>query len=124
MMNNTRILIAGINADGLAKSLHNQPGWRMVTATAVEAAIEEFHRQHFDAVVLDDSLENAEALKLRCIFLVQQPGLAICKANGSAGSDLAGTIREELGKARLANKPAIVFTDDALKNAGLPITVQ
>lgn len=123
-MNNTTILIAGANANRLVESLKLQPGWRTVVATTSEAAIEAFHRQYFDAAVLDHSLETTEALKLRRVFQVQQPGLAICATNGAAETDLASRIADELERVRLANKPAIIFTDDALKNAGLPITVQ
>lgn len=123
-MNKTEILIVG-TGDALktAVSLVNgNTQWRGIGVSAVEAAIEKFHQQSFDAVVLTNVSEE-DKRKLYRVFTYQHPDTILIHYQDGKGDILPVKILEALDERQRENKPVVSFTDDALKNAGLNVVV-
>ena len=69
-MNRKAVLVIGTDEKQLHDSisrLSDNSSWIIVTATAAEEAIEKFHRQEFELVLVIDDLHEEEK-KLRKIF--------------------------------------------------------
>ena len=126
-MNRTEILVAGRNqdsADYIVGLKDNHNDWLFTQAATDEEAIEKFHQRNFDIVLLTKGINDDEERKLRKIFTLQNPDIIILKHFGNEGNLLTGEINAALDKQRTNKKPLFSFVDDALKNAGLNITVQ
>lgn len=115
-MKRTTILTVGVN-----NFLNTNDEWDVVTALNAEAAIEKFHQMDFDIVVFAN-IAAADELKLRKLFLFQQPDLILLQNNNS--SLLTDEIKMALKTRERANKHSFSIVDDALKAAELPITIQ
>ncbi len=115
-MNRTAILVVGNN-----DLLHSSNQWEVITVVDTEAAIEKFQQAYFDVVVFTNDNGDA-ALKLSKLFLFQQPDIILLQNTNAAL--LSIEIENALQKKQAANKPSFSFTDDALKAAELPITIQ
>ena len=121
------ILIIGRDENILktvVRLINNDPEWAGTGAAADEDAIEKFHHHHFDVVLLTSGISNEEEKKLRKIFTHQDAGIIIIQHYGGGSGLLQSEIREALDKRKAANKPAVSFTDDPLKNAGLRIHIE
>ena len=106
----------------LQSAINNEQGWFADIATDVETAIEKFHQQDFDAVVLTPGLAGEQQNKLHRIFLFQNPNLSIIDYEGSDSEKLYGIIKNEFDKKSKVRKASFSFVDDVLKNAGIPIS--
>ncbi len=115
-MKRTTILTVGEN-----DLLNSNGEWDVVTALNAENAIEKFHQMDFDVVVFANTAAE-DALKLRKLFLFQQPGIILLQ--NSNNNLINAEIKMALEKRELANKHTFSIVDDALKAAELPITIQ
>ena len=126
-MNRTEILVAGRNqdsVDSIVELMDNNNDWVFTQAATDEEAIEKFHQRNFDIVLFTDGMNDDEERKLRKIFTIQNPDIIILKHYSNEGNLLTDEINAALEKQRKDKKPSFSFVDDALKNAGLNITVQ
>lgn len=125
-MNKTEILMIGSKEElqVVAIQINANEQWKTTCANTVEEAIEKFHRHSFDVVVLTNSTNEQEERKLRKVFTHQHPDIIIVSYRKDDSSTLSAKIQEALDKRQQENKPVVSFTDDALKNAGLDITIQ
>ena len=126
-MKRTAILLIGDNETTDAvfyTKLRSQPGWEVVITAPGEPAIEKFHRQHFDVVFFSNDIPDADEKKLRRIITVQHPDMVIYKTNQGDNTQLIAAVKEDLKKIRDSYKPAVSFTDDALRYARLNIRMQ
>jgi hypothetical protein len=126
-MNRTEILVTGRNQDSvnsIIKLMDNNNDWVSTYAATDEEAIEKFHQRDFDIVLFTGGVNGDEEKKLRKIFTIQNPDIIILKHSPHEGSLLTDEINAALEKQRNDKKPSFSFVDDALKNAGLNITVQ
>jgi CheY-like chemotaxis protein len=119
-MNKSTILFVGFSKD-IVTVLENQftKGWISSFADSNERAIEKFQQLHYDAVVVDSTMEGTEILYK--LFTNQQPQILFIQ---TAGIPEADDILQQITASRKENKPAINYNDDALKNAGLNINIQ
>ncbi len=120
----TMILAIGTDETMLLYStnlINTNPAWNAVSAERAEDAIEKFHQRNFDAVVFTNGTHE-EDKKLRKIFTHQNPDIIIIENNDD--DILVNEITVALEIQHRKNKPSFSFTDDGLKNAGLPIIVQ
>ena len=126
-MNKSSILVVGqreTSFSSLAELSTHSKTWETIEAATAEEAIEKFHRQDFEMVILANGLSGEEEKKLRRIFNVQNPEIVIMIYQGIDKSSLSGEILKTLKTLKKAKTPAFTIVDDALKNAGLNITVQ
>jgi vacuolar-type H+-ATPase subunit F/Vma7 len=126
-MNRTEILVAGRNqdsVDSIVELMDNNNDWVFMQAATDEEAIEKFHQRNFDIVLITDGITDDEERKLRKVFTIQNPDIIILKHYSNEGNLLTDEINAALEKQRKDKKPLFSFVDDALKNAGLNITVQ
>lgn len=127
MSTKTEILVTGSNESMLQtviRLVNNDPAWIGTGAVSDEDAIEKFHHHHFDVVLLTNGLTEEEDKKLHALFLHQNPDIIIIRHYGGDSGSLQAEIRQALEERKAANKPAVHFTDDALKNAGLKINME
>ena len=121
-MTTTNILLVGNNeqqVNNWMKVLDKNDEWNAVHAITDEEAIEKFHQYHFDVVVLGNSLSDEEVKKLSKLFTVQNDEVKLIRDD----NNLEEKIRSALA-AQEKNKATFSFVDDALKNAGLNISIQ
>ena len=126
-MNKTEILVIGKDAvvlENVSTLLNEQNEWSGTPVITDEEAIEKFHHRHFDIVLFTKGVTEGEEKKLRKLFTHQNNTIILMQHNGAIDGLLLAAITEALNKQRKENKPTISFMDDALKNAGLNITVQ
>jgi len=126
-MTKKEILITGSddkNSEAIAKLINNHIEWIITVAYTDEEAIEKFHQQNFDVVILTDGISTEEEKKLRKIFTVQNPDIIIMSHNYADENLLVAEITAALEKFHKARRPSFSLVDDALKNAGLNIIVQ
>lgn len=115
-MNRTVILSVGAN-----DFLRSNDQWDVAAALNAETAIEKFHQMDFDVVVFTN-LAAEDAVKLRKLFLFQQPGIILLQNNNN---DLINAeIKTAAEKREQLNKHTFSIVDDALKGSALPITIQ
>jgi len=126
-MNKTEILVTGRN-EALVQTMltlvNDNDDWMATAAATDEEAIEKFHQLNFNIVVLTDDIGEEEDRKLRKIFTIQNPDIIIIKHSSDDSRLLTAEITVALDKQLKDKKPFFSFVDDALKNAGLNITVQ
>ena len=126
-MNKTELLVIGKDAvvlENIITLLNEQNEWSGTPVTTDEEAIEKFHHRHFDIVLFTEGVTVEEEKKLRKLFTHQNNAIILMQHNGAIDGVLLAAIMDELNKQSKENKPTISFMDDALKNAGLDITVQ
>jgi hypothetical protein len=98
--------------------------WSVITASSDEEAIEKFHRHLFEVVVLTDTVSSDEEKKLQKIFSFHNPDIIIVKDQNGNNEALVAEIEAGLDKLKNTRKPSYSLVDDALKNAGLNITIE
>ena len=126
-MNKPSILVVGQRETSflsLAEFASHNKAWETIAVATAEEAIEKFHRQDFEIIILADDIIGEEEKKLRRIFQVQNPDIIIINYHEIDNSSLSGDILRTLNTLKKAKKPAFTIVDDALKNAGLNISVQ
>ncbi|MEP7373438.1 MAG: hypothetical protein ABI675_08630 [Chitinophagaceae bacterium] len=126
-MNKTEILVTGKNeltAGAVIALINTNPEWVATKAATDEEAIEKFHQRDFDLVLFADGTTEEEERKLRKVFTIQNPDIAIIKHKCDDESVLTAKIMAALDTQKNDKKPSFSFIDDALKNSGLNIVVQ
>jgi len=126
-MNKPTILVAGKWEPGFTTStefIKHYAAWATTEVATAEEAIEKFHQQNFEVVILTDGLSGEEEKKLRRIFTVQNPDIIIIRYNDENDALLKGEITNALEKLHKSRRPSYSVVDDALKNAELNIIVQ
>ncbi|MGE5106452.1 MAG: hypothetical protein ACM3H8_02835 [Sphingobacteriales bacterium] len=122
----TNILMVGNNEQQTnywVKLLDKNNDWEVVHALTYEEAIEKFHQFNFDVVVLGKDITVEQIKKLNKLFTLQHEEVIIVNDMDDSGR-LEESITAVLTKQNVKNKPSFSFVDDALKNAGLNITIQ
>lgn len=123
-MNKIEIMVAGHNERRLqtaALSLEAQFTCIAVTANSTEAAIEQFHRQDLDIIILDHDLEDTEVSKLKSLLGRQNRDLVWTSLN--AADNVITVAAQALEQYYAARKTAFSIKDDALSEARFNITV-
>lgn len=120
-MNKATILLVAVSAETNRAVAQFGSTWISTRATSAEEAIEKFQQLHQDIVILGNDLGETDIQKLTKLFLAQHDGLLIVRESNELSAD--GLLAQLKAKQK-ANKPAINFNDDALKNAGLNIQIQ
>ena len=111
----TEILIIGRDKEILEtviRLVNNHDEWNGTGAQSDEEAIEKFHRQHMDIVLLTNGISDEEELKLRKIFTHQQPDIIIIQHYGGGSGLLTCEITQALEKRREANRYSFSVSDD------------
>jgi len=114
-MSKTEILVIGRNEEILEvvlRLINNNPAWTGTGACADEDAIEKFHRQKFDIVLLTNGISDEEELKLRKIFTHQDKDIIIIQHYGGGSGLLSNEIYMALDERDRQNKPTFNFKDD------------
>ena len=117
-MQKKEILIIGRNAEILEtviRLINNNPEWNGTGAGTDEEAIEKFHRQHIDIVLLTNGISGDEETKLRKIFVHQNNDIIIIQHYGGGSGLLSNEIREALDNFRAAGRSSYTFKDDVFK---------
>ena len=123
-MNKTQILVIGNHTTNLPNKLNqftDNSECTISIALTAEAAIEKFHQANFDIVLLNKGFAEEEK-KLLKVFTHQNPAVIIQQYVDD--NLLPAAISNALARHREAGKPSFSFVDDALKNAGLNISLQ
>jgi len=126
-MNKSELLLIGQSTTGFETftDLFNKHGeWKIFMAASDEEAIEKFYRHHFEVVVLTETVSSDDERKLRKIFTFHNPDIIIVKNSHGDEQALVAGIVTALDKLNSAKKPSYSLVDDALKNAGLDITIE
>lgn len=121
-MKKTNILLVSNNetqVNDWASFLNRHDDWRFTHALNDEDAIEKFHQYPFEVIVLGKDLSEDAVKKLTKLFTLQNEDVILIKA----ADDIETKIKEALAAAK-RNNVHFSFVDDALKNAGLNITLQ
>lgn len=98
------------------------PQYYCMVAQNEAEAIYGFLQSPVNAVLLDDGLDSLVKARLQKLFTAQQSDtvfIAAAKEMNKLVSMVADAIKTQQKK----HKPAISFTDDALRNAGINITI-
>lgn len=123
-MNKIEIMVAGHNEQRLqtaALSLEAQFTCIAVTANSTEAAIEQFHRQDLDIIILDHDLDDTEISKLKSLLGRQNHDLVWTSLN--AEDNMIAVAEKALEQYYAARQTAFSIKDDALSEARFNITV-
>ena len=126
-MNKTSLLVVSTDNDvtnSILQKINATSQWDAHGAATVEEAIEKFHYLPADVVVLAGNGIKAEERKLRAIFSHQHPGVIIILLPEDQQDSIVNKIERALAEEQKSNKPSLTFVDDALKNAGLNISIQ
>lgn len=118
----TNILLVGNNeqqVNNWIKVLNNHDEWNTVHALTDEEAIEKFHQYSFDVVALGNDLSEEAVKKLNKLFTLQHEDVILITDEMNTGEKIASALSSQK-----KNKASFSFVDDALKNAGLNITIQ
>lgn len=124
-MTTTNILLVGNNeqqVNNWMKVLDRHEEWNAVHSLNDEEAIERFHHLNFDVMVLGKDLGNEATRKLEKLFTLQHDEAAVI--NDSADNNSLENKINGVLAAKKTSKATFSFVDDALKNAGLNITIQ
>ena len=126
-MNKTSLLVISTNNDvtnSVLRKINAISQWDAYGAATVEEAIEKFHFMPADVVVLAGNGIKAEERKLRAIFSHQHPGIIIILLPEDEHDSVVNKIEGAIAEEQNSNRPSFTFVDDALKNAGLNISIQ
>ncbi|HRD57210.1 MAG TPA: hypothetical protein PK504_04135 [Ferruginibacter sp.] len=122
-MNKSTILIISENNNRITSLVEETKKlFYSLIANNEEDAINQFLQSPIDAVLFGKDVNAATQLKLSKIFNTQQPNVLFIYDDGN--TNLADNINRLILSKQKENKPAFSFKDDALKNAGLNISIQ
>jgi DNA-binding NtrC family response regulator len=113
-MKKTEILIIGRNEEILQtviRLINNNPEWNGTGVSRDEEAIEAFHRQRFDIVMLTNGIDEEEEKKLRAIFTYQDKDIIIIQHYGGG----SGLLTSEILGALATRGPSYTIKDDIFK---------
>lgn len=117
-MDKIQILAIGANPEILEtviRLINNNPAWNGTGTGSGEEAIEKFHRQTFDIVLLTNGITDREEKKLRKIFRHQDENIIIIQHYGGGSGLLSNEILESLQARAVAGRPSYSFKDDIFK---------
>ena len=126
-MNKTSLLVISTNNDvtnSILQKINAISQWDAHGAATVEEAIEKFHHLPADVVVLAGNDIKEEERKLRAIFSHQHSRVIFISLPDDEHDSAVNKIERALAEEQKSNKPSFTFVDDALKNAGLNISIQ
>jgi chemotaxis response regulator CheB len=92
--------------------INENPQWQSTATVDDETAIELFHQQKFDMILLIDQIEAKSEQKLNSLFSFNNPDLIFIKHFGDSTGLLASEIQRALDKIK---KPVNIM-DDIFKN--------
>ena len=116
------ILLVGNNeqqVNNWIKVLNNHDEWNAVHTLTEEEAIEKFHQYHYDVVMLGNDLSEEAVKKLNKLFTLQHAEVILITDENNLEKKIASALPQQK-----KNKASFSFVDDALKHAGLNITIQ
>ena len=96
----------------LSTFINENPQWQSTATVDDETAIELFHQQKFDMILLIDQIEGESEKKLNSVFSFNNPDLMFVKHVGDSTQILAEEIQEALDK----SKKPVNIVDDVFKN--------
>ena len=96
----------------LSTFINENPQWQSTATVDDETAIELFHQQKFDIILLIDQIEGESEKKLNSLFSFNNPDLIFIKHVGDSTEILAEEIQEALDK----RKKPLNIVDDIFKN--------
>jgi hypothetical protein len=96
----------------LSTFINENPQWQSTATVDDETAIELFHQQKFDMILLIDQIEGESEKKLNSVFSFNNPDLMFVKHVGDSTQILAEEIQEALDK----RKTPVNIVDDVFKN--------
>jgi hypothetical protein len=96
----------------LSTFINENPQWQSTATVDDETAIELFHQQKFDMILLIDQIEGESEKKLNSLFSFNNPDLMFVKHVGDSTQILAEEIQEALDK----RKTPVNIVDDVFKN--------
>jgi len=96
----------------LSTFINENPQWQSTATVDDETAIELFHQQKFDIILLIDQIEGESEKKLNSLFSFNNPDLIFIKHVGDSTEILAEEIQEALDK----RKRPLNIVDDIFKN--------
>jgi hypothetical protein len=95
----------------LSTFINENPKWESTATVDDETAVELFHQQKFDIILLVDEIEGESDKKFRSLFSFNNPDLIFMKHVGDSTGLLTREIQEALDK----RKPPLNIIDDAFK---------
>lgn len=96
----------------LSTFINENPQWQSTATVDDETAIELFHQQKFDMILLIDQIEGESEKKFNSLFSFNNPDLMFVKHVGDSTQILAEEIQEALNK----RKKPVNIVDDVFKN--------
>lgn len=102
-MTSTQILVIGRHEHILQtvlRLINQRPSWEATGALDDEQAIELFHRQHFDLVLIGGGVDAISERKLRKLFSLLQPEAIVIQHFGGGGGLLENEILAALQQQR------------------------
>ena len=92
--------------------INENPRWQSTATVDDETAVELFHQQKFDMILLIDQIEDESEKKLNSLFSFNDSNLIFLKHTGDSTGLLASEIQEALDK----KKKPVNIVDDIFKN--------
>lgn len=96
----------------LSTFINENPQWQSTATVDDETAIELFHQQKFDIVLLIDQIEGESEKKFNSLFSFNNPDLIFIKHAGDSTEILSKEIQEALDK----RKKPVNIVDDIFKD--------
>jgi len=96
----------------LSTFINENPQWQSTATVDDETAIELFHQQKFDIILLIDEIEVESEKKLRSLFSFSNPDLIFIKHVG----DSTEIVSKEIGEALDKRKKPVNIVDDVFKD--------
>ncbi|MGN6532409.1 MAG: hypothetical protein ACTHK0_11750 [Ginsengibacter sp.] len=96
----------------LSAFINENPQWQSTATVNDETAIELFHQQKFDIILLIDQIEEESEKKFNSLFSFNNPELIFIKHTGDSTAILASEIQQHLDK----RKKPVSIMDDVFKN--------
>lgn len=95
----------------LSTFINENPKWESTATVDDETAVELFHQQKFDIILLVDEIEGESDKKFRSLFSFNNPDLIFMKHVGDSTGLLTSEIQEALDR----RKPPLNIVDDVFK---------
>ncbi|HSV11153.1 MAG TPA: hypothetical protein VLI68_10310 [Hanamia sp.] len=96
----------------LSTFINENPQWQSTATVDDETAIELFHQQKFDIILLINEIEGESEKKFNSLFSFNNPDLIFITHVGDSTEILANEIQEALDK----RKKPVNIVDDIFKN--------
>src|SRR6185312_5531361 len=96
----------------LSTFINENPQWQSTATVDNETAIELFHQQKFDIVLLIDQIEGESEKKFNSLFSFNNPDVIFIKHAGDSTEILSKEIQEALDK----RKKPVNIVDDIFKD--------